>query len=254
MRMRDRHDGGYHGKAGRGAARFLLPAALSLLTSSLAFGGADESRRVTGFSLGGLFPAGAFNRNVSQNGIGLGSSYGWRIGRSPLFAGAELSIHFYGYVHRHEYLSGIPEVRLDVETFNNILQGLFFLRAQPRSGDVRPYVEALAGISYLFTDSAISGHEFPWDEIAYEINFDDLTVSAGIGAGLAFRLGRRRAGGLGHGRRETLLDVKVRYMAGGRAKYLKQGSIVVEGETYHFQADQSATSFITAQVGLSFFY
>jgi hypothetical protein len=232
----------------------IFSAAVLLLPAVLSSGEPGRSRIIAGFSLGGLFPAGAFNDHVNQNGFGLGVFGGSRLGQAPVFIGFELSFNLYGYTHRHEYLEGIPEVRLDVDTSNNILQGLLFVRAQPRRGAVRPYVEGLAGISYLFTDTTISGHEFPWNEISSDTNYDDVTVTAGAGAGLSVRLSRRRGRDTGRRRKETLLDIKVRYMAGGRAKYLKQGSIVVEGNDFTYTVDQSTTSFVTAQVAFSWFF
>ena len=234
------------------AVGIVLPAALLFFSAALSFGQAPDSRNMWGLSTGGLFPAGAFNDHVSQEGFAIGLLYGRRFRNAPVYAGFELSGGFYGYAHRHEFLEGIPEVRFDVETYNNIVQGLLFLRVQPRKGAVRPFAEGLAGISYLYTETTISGHEFPWDEVGSDTNFDDLTVTAGAGGGLAIHLKWWRPRAPDRPRGETLIDIKVRYMAGGRAKYLKQGSIVVVGDELTYSFDQSATSFITAQAAVSF--
>jgi hypothetical protein len=234
-------------------ARIILLAGMLFFPALLSFGQSGLPRGLAGFSFGGLFPAGAFNDHVSQDGFGIDFFYGRRAGNTPVFLGLELSVSYYGDVHRHEYLEGIPEVRVDVETFNNIGQGLFFARLQPRGGTVRTYIEGLAGISYLWTDTTISGHEFPYDEISSDTNFDDVTVTAGAGAGLSVRLSRRSTQETGR-RRGTFLEFKVRYMAGGRARYLKQGSIVVVGDQFSFTPERSATSFLTAQAALSWFF
>jgi len=249
-RPRDSHD--TMDKTHVTAARIILPAALLLFSAVLAFGQAPDSRNIWGLSTGGLFPAGAFNDHVSQEGFAIGLLYARRFRNAPVYAGFELSGGFYGHARRHEFMEGIPEVRFDVETFNNIVQGLLFLRAQPRKGAVRPFVEGLAGISYLYTETSISEHEFPWDEVASDTNFDDLTVTAGAGGGLAIHLKWWPHRAPGRPRGETLIDIKVRYMAGGRAKYLKQGSIVVVGDELTYSFDRSATSFITAQAAVSF--
>lgn len=202
-----------------------------------------------GFTLGGLFPSGAFDSHVGRDGGVAAIHLALRSGLSPLFVGFELSASYYGHVHRHAYMDNIPEVQLDVDTYNNIVQGLFFLRLQPRVGDVSPYLEGLAGISYIFTDTTVSDDDAE-DDVAYDINFDDWTVTAGAGAGLVVRL-RGRPGGGGGG---MFLDFKVRYMAGGRASYLRQGGLVVDGDQVRYSVDRSATSFVTVQAGLTWFF
>jgi hypothetical protein len=254
MKTRAGRNKGTQNNFRRKVAWIILSAAFLFFPAVLSFGESGMSRTLAGFSMGGLFPAGAFNDHVSQNGFGLGLFYGRRAGKAPVFIGFELSLNFYGYAQRHEYIEGIPEVRLDVDTLNNIGQGLLFVRLQPRRGAVMTYVEGLAGISYLWTETTISGHNYPWDEISSDTNFDAFTVTAGAGAGLSVRLSRRRVRDPGRGRKETFLDFKVRYMAGGRAKYLKQGSIVVEGNQFTYTYEQSATSFITAQAAFSWFF
>jgi len=202
-----------------------------------------------GFTLGGLFPSGAFDSHVGRDGGVAAIHLALRSGLSPLFVGFELSASYYGHVHRHAYMDNIPEVQLDVDTYNNIVQGLFFLRLQPRVGDISPYLEGLAGVSYIFTDTTVSDDDDE-DDVAYDINFDDWTVTAGAGAGVVVRL-RGRPGGGGGG---MFLDFKVRYMAGGRASYLRQGGVVVEGDRVTYTVDRSATNFFTVQAGLTWFF
>lgn len=202
-----------------------------------------------GFSLGGLFPSGAFDSHVGRDGGGAALYLALRSGYSPLFVGLELSASYYGHVHRHTYMDNVPEVLLDVDTFNNIVQGLFFLRLQPRIGDVSPYFEGLAGVSYFFTDTTVSDDDTE-DDVAYDINFGDWTVAAGAGAGVSIRL-KGRPGGGGRG---MFLDLKVRYMAGGRASYLRQGGLVVDGDQVRYIVEHSGTSFVTVQAGLTWFF
>jgi hypothetical protein len=232
----------------------ILLAGLLLFPALLSFGQSGLPRRTFGLAIGGLFPAGAFNDHVSQEGFGLGFYYGWRLRQTPVFMGFELSVSLYGHARRTEYLDGIPEVPLDVVTENNIGQGFLFVRLQPRGGRVMTFVEGLAGISYLWTDTTITGHENSDQEISSETNFDDGTWTAGAGAGLSVRLGKRSVQGSGPLQRGACLEFKVRYMAGGRANYLKKGSIVVAGNEFTFTPERSATSFVTAQAGLSWFF
>jgi hypothetical protein len=143
-------------------------------------------------------------------------------------------------------MENVPEVMLDVDTYNNIVQGLFFVRLQPRIGTVTPYFEGLAGVSYIYTDTTVSDDDAD-EEVAYDVNFSDWTVTAGAGAGVMLRLHRRHAPGRGG----TFLDFKVRYVAGGRAAYLRQGALIVEGDQVIYAFDRSGTSFFTVQTGLS---
>jgi hypothetical protein len=222
---------------------------MMLVPALAAFGQSGLARSMWGFSVGGLFPSGAFNDHVGRDGFGLDIYYGRRIRTAPLFVGFDLLLSYYGHVHRHE--QPVPEVRVDVDTFNNIAQGLFFVRLQPRSGRVVTYVQGMAGLSYLFTDTTISGHQFGDELYASDTNFDDLTVAAGAEAGLAIRLDKRRDPAGPGSRKRLFLELKVRYTAGGRADYLRQGSLVVIGDEVTYTVERSATGFVTAQAALT---
>ena len=224
----------------RGAAAVLFAALL--LAAVPSFGQSERPVGLKGFTLGGLFPSGTFDSHVGRDGFVGGLYLALRSGYSPVFTGLELSVSYYGHTHRYASMAGIPEVLLDVDTYNNIVQGLFFVRLQPRIGAVAPYFEGLAGISYIFTDTTVSDDDTE-DDVAYNINFDDWTVTAGAGAGLSVRLDRR-----------MFLDLKVRYMAGGRASYLKQGAIIVDGDRVTYTVDRSGTSVVTLQAGLTWFF
>jgi len=236
------------------AAGTTLAAALLILTAVPALGQSLSLRNLVGLAGGGLFPAGAFNDHVTQEALGAALYYARRAGRSPFLLGIEFSYSDYGHAKRIEYLEGIPDVGVDVNTYNSIVQGLLLLRLQPRSGRVLTYVEALAGASYLWTQTTIGDYDDDDDYLASETNFDDWTWAAGAGAGLSVRVDKGRIEPSGQWHPRTFLEIKVRYMAGGQASYLKKGSIVVEGDGYSFTPERSATSFFTAQVGVSFLF
>lgn len=234
--------------------RLILLAGIFFSTALLSFGQSVLPRHMFGLTISGLFPVGDFKEHVSQDGFGMGLCYGWRLRHTPVFAGLELSFHIYGHAVREEFLEGIPEVPLDVVTENNLIQSLLYVRLQPRSGRVTTFVEGLAGISYFWTDTTISGHGAGDDDISSETNFDDDTWTAGAGAGLSVRLGRPPVQVSGRAQRGIFLEFKVRYLAGGWANYLKKGSIVVEGNEFSFTPERSATSAVTAQAGVSWFF
>lgn len=231
------------------AVGFLAAFALPALGQSL------FSRGFCGLSLGGLFPTGEFNQHVPQEGYGAAAYYTWRLGRSPLLVGVEAAYSEYGHAHRVEYLEGIPEAGVDVDTSNSIAQGLLLLRLQPRSGRIVTFVEGLAGMSYLWTETTIGDPDDEGSYSASETNLYDFTWTAGVGAGVSFRL---KAPGGGSdpelSRAGGFLELKVRYMAGGWAEYLKKGSIVVDGNGYTYTPERSTTNVITVQVGFSWFF
>jgi hypothetical protein len=229
-----------------------LAATLLLFPAFPAFGQSYQARSQFGLSLGGLFPTGAFNHHVSQEGYGLATCYARRIGAGPLLVGAEFLYSEYGHTRRVEYLEGIPEVGVKVDTTNSIFQGLLLLRLQPRRGRVTSFIEALAGVSYLWTESAIGGDDE--GTLASETNFDDWAWAAGVGAGLSFRLKEQKVGGAVIEDRGVYLELKARYMAGGQAEYLKKGSIIVVGNEYSFTPERSATSFFSIQAGVSWVF
>jgi hypothetical protein len=233
-------------------ARIVLAAGLLAWPVLSARGQTVLPRKVCSLSIGGLFPTGAFNEHVGRPGFGLAFSFAWRLWNSPLFAGAEIDYAEYGHSRRYEYLEGIPDVGVPVDTTNSISHGFFLLRLQPRGGRIMSFVEALAGFTYLWTETSIGNHDVGDPAMASETNFDDDTWAAGVGAGLSFQISAPADPKFA--RRGAFIELKARYMAGGRAEYLKKGSIVITGNEYSFTPERSATSFLAVQAGLTWFF
>lgn len=194
-------------------------------------------------------PQGEFSSQVKATGFGLSGFGGVRVGRnSPLLVGLDLGILIYGHERRNEPFSlTIPDVTVDVVTNNNIFLGHFLLRLQPPRGKVRPYFDGLFGLKYLFTDTRIENEGFTGSEpIAISTNFDDVALSYGVGGGLSIALFR------GGSRRGTVsLDLGVRYLIGGEAEYLKEGSIQRVDGTVTYTIFQSETNLLETRVGAS---
>jgi Outer membrane protein beta-barrel domain len=193
-----------------------------------------------------VIPTGEFKENVTNNGYGIGGNFLVRIGPSPVSVGVDAGFTTYGSEEHREPLSPtIPELELKVRTNNNIVLTHALVRVQPRTGNVRPYIDGLIGFKYLFTETSIfddSGDE----ELASTNNFSDFAFSYGVGGGVQVRLGS-----LGR-RGDISLDGKVRYLAGGRAEYLKKGSIRRENGNVFFDVLSSRTDVVTVQVGITF--
>jgi hypothetical protein len=234
----------------------LAAGAVLVLASVFAFGDQDSysgparAKWTMGFALGGAFPLGEFKTNIVHPGGGLDISLGRRLGSSALMAGFDLCWVIYGLRTSDEFLSGSIPLQVEVQTTNNILQGLFYLKYLPGRGRLRPYVEAVAGLSYLFTDTSIYS-ESNSNEIASDVNFSDTAFTAGAGAGIQIRLGKGSGGRSTRTNGEWLLDVKARYMFGGTAKYLREGSIIYEDGQYTYLYNRSRTDFLSVQIGLS---
>ena len=235
--MKKRRTGGRGGrKPGRRLPAGTLLAALFLISSALsAFAQSGLVRRTWGGSLGGLSPTGEFRDRIDRVGIGIGLFYGWRIGNAPIFVGGEFTAQEIGH----------KLITTDADSYNSLLQGLAFVRLRPRTGSVVTYLEALAGLSYVTTETDYGLDEY--GDAIIETDSDDIVLAAGFGGGVSFRLGRRGAetGRLGGG---TYLDLKVRYMTGGRASYL----VVLPDES--LLPERSRTDFLTVQVGFSWFF
>ena len=202
------------------------------------------------FQVGGyftpVFPRGEFKENVSNNGYGGGGFFLVRLGDSPLMAGGDFGIVVYGSeTHEEPISTTIPSVIVNVRTSNNIFLGHALLRMQPRSGPILPYLDGLIGMKHLFTMTTISD-DFSVDPIASTTNLSDTAFSYGVGAGVQVPLFSPKSGG------GIMLDGSVRYLRGGRADYLRKGSIhEVNGQAF-FDVFSSRTDVIAVQIGVTF--
>jgi hypothetical protein len=192
------------------------------------------------------FPQGDFKKNIDGNGYGVNGQFLYGIKKSPFLIGADLGLVTYGSESFKETLSPtIPEIRVKVNTTNNIFSSHFVLRAQKREGKVRPYIEGLVGLQYLFTRTAVST-DFDDEAFAADTNFSDATFSAGVGGGVQFLLTK------GINKPDILLDTKVRYLRGARAEYLKKGSIIRDDGQIFFEPFSSPIHLVNFQIGITF--
>ena len=208
------------------------------------------------FSAG--MPQGDFEQTLNDNGFGISGNLMFNLGNSPFALGAEVDYLTYGSETRNvPFSTTIPDVRVDVETNNNILQGHLLLRAQNSQGFLRPYADGLLGFKYLFTETSVRDEDdfSEEDEIASSTNFDDFAFSYGFGGGLMFRLHEYEPNidVEPHARPLTiLLDVRMRYLLGGQAEYLKRGDLQrIDGEVV-VNPVESETDLMTFNIGVSF--
>jgi opacity protein-like surface antigen len=231
----------------------IAPRALSVCFLFLLIGGAtiihaqaqrqEQDRQISVYFLT-VVPRGEFSENLPNNGYGIGAQALFPIGSSPFKVGGDLGFVIYGYENRTEPISPTnPDVRR-VNTSNYILLPHFALRAQPRSGLIRPYVDGLIGLKFLWTETSIFD-SFSNENVVLDINLSDTSFSYGVGGGLQIPL-------MGGRESNLLLDMGVRYLRGGRAEYLREGSIREVDGSIVYDVLSSRTDTLTVQVGMTF--
>jgi len=233
------------------------PVILCLIVGAAFLSISPTSQAQTRFQ-GGLnfllgFPQGEFKDNVDKNGVGLGGEFLYSPASTPLGVGFTLGYMIYGQETRREpFSTTIPDVEVEVKTTNNILLGHLLLRAQRKKGILRPYVDGLIGFNYLFTETKIQDVG-GGDEIASSTNLDDGVFSFGGGGGLMIRVYKSKAQQGGEGKIwSVLIDLRARYIVGGEAEYLKEGSIRRENGDVFYDTIKSKTDLVTAQIGVTF--
>ncbi len=198
-------------------------------------------------------PRGEFEDNVDAVGFGGSVAGGYYLGQSPIMLGADFSYMIYGNESRTEpFSTTIPDVRVDVETSNNILQGHLLLRLQSNRGAFRPYLDGLAGFNYLFTQTKIENRGAFDEPIAESTNLDDTAFSYGVGGGVTLRVSKIKPDEEENPLREVLINFGVRYIFGGEAEYLQEGSIRRENGEVLFDVSQSTTDLLTFELGVVF--
>lgn len=195
-------------------------------------------------------PQGAFRQNIEKPGYGVDMFGVYHLKQLPFGFGADFGFVTYGTSRRNEpFNPNIPEVTVRVSTSNNITFGHLMARIQPSHGTIQPYVDGLIGLSYLFTESRVTDDR-EFNEIASSNNFEDVAFSGGIAAGTKIRLTEITDQETGRKTR-LYLDLRVRYIRGGEAEYLKEGSITVDNGQMLFDSNYSRTDLMTVNLGFT---
>lgn len=224
-----------------------------IISSLTAFAYSEERFQANASFIPG-FPINEFRTNVQRVGLGGSGDFVYRLKGSPISVGASFGLMVYGSESRQEWFSAdIPEVMVDVTTRNYILMCHFLLRLQSPKGKIRPYLDGLAGFNYLWTETGVYDRDGVHREIASDVNFSDWTWSVGIGGGLMLPIFQKKRGERS-GPFAMFLDFGARYLKGGKAEYLKEGSIIQEKERVIYDINESSTDLITIRAGLSFIF
>jgi hypothetical protein len=198
-------------------------------------------------------PSGEFKDQLDKNGYGGSARALWRPEDQPILLGIEGGFLILGHESRREpFSTTIPDVTVEVVTDNNLVQGDFLLRLQPPRGTVRPYLDGLIGFNYLFTKTTIKNASND-EEVASSTNFDDTTINYGGGGGLMFVVykGKPPANPDDASLKDVMIDLGVRYVAGGQARYLKKGSISRQEGQVRYRVSESKTDLLAIRVGVA---
>jgi len=205
---------------------------------------------------GGLllgFPQGEFKENVDRLGFGISGELLFFNPSEKLPFGFGLDVGYinYGNETRQEpFSTTIPDVVVDVDRSNNLVNFHLLFQIAPPSGSIRPYAELLFGGAYLFTETSIRSRGD--EEVAGNTNFDDFAWNYGVGGGLLISL---YTPDVSEGNFESLyLDLKVRYLLGTEAEYLKEGSVIIQNGNVYYDVSKSKTDLFIAQLGVMVYF
>jgi hypothetical protein len=134
-------------------------------------------------------------------------------------------------------------VTVDLTTDNWLLNAGIGPQVMLRSGTVRPYAYALAGIGYFATETSFGhGNDYYYGDNS-TTNYDDTTFAWSVGAGLLFPVSASLA-----------IDVGVQYVGNGTVRYLAEGDLLPSpgGTPPVIIPRQTEANLITITVGVSF--
>jgi hypothetical protein len=197
------------------------------------------------------FPQGEFKDNIDR--LGFGGSLQFLFFNPtpdlPVSLGINLGYINYGSESRREPFSyTIPDVFVDVDRTNNLINFHLLFQIISPTGVFRPYAEGLFGGSYIFTETSIKSRDY--DEVASSTNFDDFAWSYGAGGGFIILLTENLGDEIG----SLFLDLKARYLFGSEAEYLKEGSVTVEGRRVTYDVTKSKTDLLQIQLGVTAYF
>lgn len=196
------------------------------------------------------FPMGEFKENVDRVGFGIAGQFLLIIPKPGQPFGIGLNAGFINYgneTRREPFSYTIPDVFVDVERSNNLVNFHLLFQIAPYKGRIRPYLEGLFGGSYLFTETSIKSQDY--SEVASSTNLEDFAWSYGGGAGVMIQITNENEQGT-----SIFLDIKGRYLMGTEAEYLKEGSIEIIGSQVYYDITRSKTDLVSAHLGVVAFF
>ncbi len=225
---------------------------IGLLVAVLSALRADAQNLEVGGDLLVGFPQNEFKRNTGAVGGGISAHIGYLPEESPLLLGFRLLFLNYGSEKRSDRIFGeYSLLDAEVTTDNNILIANLFLRLQPGVGRFRPFIEGFAGYNYLFTETTVRGRT-TGESLGSETNLDDGAFGYGGGGGFQFSITGDNLDDPTAVPNGLSLSASARYLFGGKAKYLKEGSIREENGQIIYYTSQSTTDLLMVSLGVTY--
>ncbi len=209
---------------------------------------AGPTRVQGGIGMLAAAPLGEFGTNIDSAG-GFSGHLAVSLGESVVTLGGEAAYLWYGEESRKVPLSTtIPDLVVTVNTDNAMFLLHGRVRAQPRQGRWRPYVDGLFGFTDIFTKTSIERTDcnaflFVCEPLLESTNSRDFALSYGGGAGVMV--------GFGFPPSAARLDISLRYLRGGEAEYLREGAIRREGGQAFFDFSRSRTDMVMLYIGVA---
>ncbi|MEN7547449.1 hypothetical protein AAG747_06000 [Rapidithrix thailandica] len=196
-------------------------------------------------SLMGGLPVNEFKSEVpGLFGFGIQGSFLGQVEESPMYLGMQAGIMTYGMQSEDVtvWVDGFRET-WDRQRSHNIALVHMIARIKPDLNfPIQPYVEGLVGTKVLYTRYTLKD-DYGNEPIDQNTELLHWTMSYGGGGGLFIRLGPAIA-----------LDLKLRYLQGSKANYMKKGDVKFDDATnaftYHIRS--SRTDMLLPSIGLSF--
>ena len=189
-------------------------------------------------------PVGEFGRFVDA-GVGLNTGVSYAIdAKRVLSLRGDVGFVVYGTERQRVPIPGIPRVRVDVNTTNNIFMYTAGPQLMAPSGAVRPYVHGFVGGSYFSTSSSLSGtSDYDADNYFNTQHAGDGVFSYGGEGGLLIPLTVRS--------NPVSIDLGARYVSNGTTRYLTKGDITDHADgTVSYTPKETETKFWVYRVGV----
>lgn len=164
---------------------------------------------------GGLLigiPLGDF-ADATDEGFGLVGHVVLTPGGGPFGVRLQTGAVVYGIRELHPPVPGTGGLITENLTIENwLLNAGIGPQVMARSGPVRPYAYALAGVGYFATDTSLGNDYYPY---LSSTNYDDTTFAWCAGAGLLIPVSGSVA-----------IDLGVQYVGNGTVRYLAEGDLL----------------------------
>ena len=228
--------------------RLLLVLLPAVLAAPVALAQPAPRTPSTWFGGGGLLvgiPLGEF-ADATDEGFGVAGNVVFAPGGGPFGIRLQTGGLVYGSRTIRTPVPGTGGlVTQELRTDNWLLNAGLGVQVTARSGAVRPYAYALAGLGYFATDTSLDDYDDYYYGDYTTTNYDDTTFAWSAGAGLLFPVSRSLA-----------LDVGLQYVGNGTVRYLAEGDLQpsASGAPPVVVPRSTPANLVTITIGLSFGY